>query len=116
MLCYTAVANRGTVLHLLSPSIVQFSSQPADYASAPVPSIDDWHKFWNAWDTVTKAMVPRDELMNKPIKLRNNLIFYLGHIPAFADIHCTRATGTELTEPAWYTSIFERGIDPGKIL
>lgn len=57
-------------------------------------------------------MVPRDELMNKPIKLRNNLIFYLGHIPAFADIHYTRATGSKPTEPKYYYSIFERGIDP----
>jgi hypothetical protein len=39
---------------------------------------------WAAWDTVTRAMVPQEELMNKPIKLRNNLIFYLGHIPTFA--------------------------------
>lgn len=31
-------------------------------------------------------MVPQDELMNKPIQLRNNLIFYLGHIPAFAGV------------------------------
>jgi hypothetical protein len=29
-------------------------------------------------------MVPKDELLNTPIKLRNDLIFYLGHIPAFA--------------------------------
>lgn len=28
-------------------------------------------------------MVPKDELLNKPIKLRNDLIFYLGHIPTF---------------------------------
>jgi hypothetical protein len=29
-------------------------------------------------------MIPKDELMDKPIKLRNSLIFYLGHIPTFA--------------------------------
>ncbi len=29
-------------------------------------------------------MIPKEELMDKPIKLRNNLIFYLGHIPTFA--------------------------------
>lgn len=57
-------------------------------------------------------MVPRDELLNKPIKLRNNLIFYLGHIPTFADIHYTKATGSEPTHPEYYYSIFERGIDP----
>lgn len=57
-------------------------------------------------------MVPRDELMNKPIKLRNNLIFYLGHIPAFADIHYVRATGSRPSDPAHYHNMFERGIDP----
>lgn len=57
-------------------------------------------------------MVPRDELLNKPIKLRNNLIFYLGHIPTFADIHYTRATGSKPTEPEYFYTIFERGIDP----
>lgn len=50
--------------------------------------------------------------MNKPIQLRNNLIFYLGHIPTFADIHYTRATAAKPTEPAYYYQIFERGIDP----
>lgn len=77
-------------------------------------------------------MVPRDELLNKPIKLRNDLIFYLGHIPTFAgkrhleqenarqtnvftDIHITKATGGKPTEPASFWSIFERGIDPGKL-
>lgn len=57
-------------------------------------------------------MVPRDELLNKPIELRNNLIFYLGHIPTFADIHFTKATGEAPTEPKSYYQIFERGIDP----
>jgi hypothetical protein len=35
------------------------------------------------WDIVTKTMIPQDELLSKPIKLRNALIFYLGHIPTF---------------------------------
>lgn len=53
-----------------------------------------------------------DELLEKPIKLRNDLIFYLGHIPAFADIHMTKATGSPPTHPSSFHSIFERGIDP----
>lgn len=75
-------------------------------------------------------MIPHEDLLDKPIKLRNNLIFYLGHIPAFAgmtplpafqsttlrplDIHMTKATGGKPTDPAYYHSIFERGIDPGR--
>lgn len=96
----------------MKPSSINFSDDPEVYAKSPVPSIDDWEQLWSAWDTVTRSMVPREELMNKPIKLRNNLIFYLGHIPTFADIHYTKATGSKPTEPKYFYSIFERGIDP----
>lgn len=57
-------------------------------------------------------MVPKEELLSKPIKLRNAVIFYLGHIPTFLDIHLTRATDGKPNEPASYQRIFERGIDP----
>ena len=57
-------------------------------------------------------MIPADDLLSKPIKLRNCCLFYLGHIPTFLDIHLTRATGDEATEPSSYWNIFERGIDP----
>ncbi|KIW64449.1 dimethylhistidine N-methyltransferase [Phialophora macrospora] len=99
-------------IHLLSPSSINFPTKPAEFAASPVPSRSDWSQLWAAWDTVTKSMVPRDELLNKPIKLRNDLIFYLGHIPTFADIHYTKATARNPTDPAFYRSIFERGIDP----
>ncbi|KAL2429682.1 Ergothioneine biosynthesis protein 1 [Exophiala dermatitidis] len=99
-------------LHLLSPATINFPTKPSEYATHPVPSLRDWQQLWVAWDVVTRSMVPRNELLNKPIKLRNDLIFYLGHIPTFADIHFTRATGDKPTDPASYRSIFERGIDP----
>lgn len=57
-------------------------------------------------------MLPEEELLGQPIKLRNACIFYLGHIPTFIDIHLTRATHGKPTEPSNYPSIFERGIDP----
>jgi L-histidine Nalpha-methyltransferase / hercynylcysteine S-oxide synthase len=85
---------------------------PEQYASSPVPSLQDWEGLWKAWDTVTRGMVPQEELHAKPIKLRNACIFYLGHIPTFLDIHLTRATGVESTGPSYYPTIFERGIDP----
>lgn len=65
-----------------------------------------------AWDTVTRSMLPDEELFDKPIELRNECIFYLGHIPAFLDIQLTKTTKDPPTEPAAYHSIFERGIDP----
>ena len=99
-------------LHLLSPAKIEFAEKANDYAKGPIPTISEWQTLWAVWDTVTRAMVPREELLEKPIKLRNNLIFYLGHIPAFADIHYTKATDEEPTDPANYHAIFERGIDP----
>jgi formylglycine-generating enzyme required for sulfatase activity len=57
-------------------------------------------------------MIPQEELLSKPIKLRNACIFYLGHIPTFLDIHLTRVTTGIPTEPSYYPQIFERGIDP----
>ncbi|KAF4263458.1 hypothetical protein KXX13_003174 [Aspergillus fumigatus] len=99
-------------IHLLSPPTLSLPSQPSEYAANPVPSFKEFQSLWTAWDTVTKAMVPREELLAKPIKLRNALIFYFGHIPTFTDIHLTRALGGSPTEPRNYRQIFERGIDP----
>lgn len=57
-------------------------------------------------------MIPVDELLSKPINLRNACIFYLGHIPTFLDIHIARATDSKTSGPAYFQQIFERGIDP----
>ena len=89
-----------------------FSLKPEEYARDPVPSVNEWQDLWAAWDAVTQGMIPKDQLLSKPIQLRNVCIFYIGHIPAFLDIQLTRATGTKPTEPAIFHQIFERGIDP----
>jgi formylglycine-generating enzyme required for sulfatase activity len=57
-------------------------------------------------------MIPKDDLLSKPINLRNECIFYLGHIPTFFDIHLARSMDEKPSEPAWFWKIFERGIDP----
>ena len=57
-------------------------------------------------------MLPNEGLLEKPIKLRNACIFYLGHIPTFVDVQLNKTTDTAPTEPAYYATIFERGIDP----
>lgn len=77
-----------------------------------MPTLAEWQGIWNAWDDVTRDMIPKEELRSKPIKLRNECIFYLGHIPTFLDIHIARATDGKPTDPAYYWKIFERGIDP----
>ncbi|KAL4903802.1 hypothetical protein BDW74DRAFT_155441 [Aspergillus multicolor] len=99
-------------LHLLQSAALDLPLVPSKYAARPIPSIEDFQSQWTAWDIVTKAMIPQKELLSKPIKLRNSLIFYLGHIPTFADIHLTRALGGKPTDPKSYQLIFERGIDP----
>ncbi|KAF2179994.1 hypothetical protein K469DRAFT_593538 [Zopfia rhizophila CBS 207.26] len=99
-------------LHLVSKPRVIFPLEPQEYAAEPIPSILDWHQLWAAWDAVTREMIPEEELLSKPVKLRNACIFYLGHIPTFLDIHISRATGGSPTEPGYFRRIFERGIDP----
>jgi hypothetical protein len=89
-----------------------FSLIPKSYVHSPLPSLDDWEALWSAWDVVTRQMMPQEELLQKPIKLRHACIFYLGHIPTFLDIHLTKATKEAPSEPAYYHEIFERGIDP----
>ena len=99
-------------LHLVSKGSVSFPLNANDYAAQPVPSLHEFEQLWAAWDIVTRHMIPEEELLSKPIKLRNCCLFYLGHIPTFLDIHLTRATGDTATKPSSYHHIFERGIDP----
>ncbi|KAF2121345.1 C-type lectin protein [Lophiotrema nucula] len=99
-------------LHFISKPKVSFPIEPEGYAATSAPSLADWRLIWAAWDVVTRGMIPDEELLSKPIKLRNACIFYLGHIPTFLDIHLSRATGDKPTEPVYYRKIFERGIDP----
>lgn len=89
-----------------------FNLAPSVYAGTVIPSLEDWEGAWSAWDTVTRGMIPEEELLEKPIKLRNACIFYLGHIPTFLDIQLTKTTKAAPTHPAHYWTIFERGIDP----
>ncbi|EGO59462.1 hypothetical protein NEUTE1DRAFT_145472 [Neurospora tetrasperma FGSC 2508] len=99
-------------LHLLAKSRMSFSLIPSVYARSALPTLDDWEALWATWDVVTRHMLPQEELLEKPIKLRNACIFYLGHIPTFLDIQLTKTTKQAPSEPAHFCKIFERGIDP----
>ncbi|KAL5529074.1 hypothetical protein ACEPAG_5048 [Sanghuangporus baumii] len=77
-----------------------------------IPKLDDWRVMWRAWDAITLGMIPRSMLFTRPIDLRHICLFYLGHIPAFLDIHLSRLLGEPHTEPEYFKNIFERGIDP----
>lgn len=97
---------------MLQKAKVPFPLAPMLYAPSPLPTVHDWESLWEAWDIVTRRMLPDQELTEKPIKLRNACIFYLGHIPTFLDIQLTKTTGQTPTDPESYYAIFERGIDP----
>ncbi|KAL8907004.1 MAG: hypothetical protein Q9207_001690 [Kuettlingeria erythrocarpa] len=99
-------------LYVLAKSTPALPLNPIKYAAQAVPSLDEFRQLWSAWDLVTRHMVAEEDLLSRPIDLRNCCLFYLGHIPTFLDIHLTRATGHEPTEPRHYETIFERGIDP----
>ena len=101
-----------TGIHIISVPKFSYLLDPNDYASHTVPTLQEFEQLWLAWDTVTRSMIAPEEILSKPIKLRNCCLFYLGHIPTFLDIHLARATGGAPTEPAYYRRIFERGIDP----
>lgn len=68
---------------------------------------------WKAWDFITLRMLPQNLLHAKPIDLRNDCIFYLGHIPTFLDIQLSKSTQLPPTlDKGEFYEIFERGIDP----
>jgi hypothetical protein len=75
---------------MLSSASLDLPTKASEYAAHPVPTVGEWKSLWTAWDIASKSMVPREELLSKPIKLRNALIFYLGHIPTFLG-QCGRA-------------------------
>ncbi|GAC96727.1 hypothetical protein PHSY_004311 [Pseudozyma hubeiensis SY62] len=76
-----------------------------------LPSLDDWKTVWDAWNCVTLTMIPQEMLHEKPIDLRHICLFYLGHIPAFTDIHISMYLKQPHTNDR-FSAIFERGIDP----
>lgn len=78
----------------------------------PYPSLIEWQELWKAWDFVSLSMIPKPQLLHKPIDLRNQYIFYLGHIPTFLDIHLAQATGEVGVVSERYRHIFGRGVDP----
>ncbi|KAG9235815.1 C-type lectin protein [Amylocarpus encephaloides] len=99
-------------IHLLKKDPMAFNTDPTIYAATTIPSLEDFRSLWAVWDIVTRGMIPKEELLEKPIKLRNACIFYLGHIPTFLDIQLNKVSKEPPCEPSHYPKIFERGIDP----
>ncbi|TLD17961.1 uncharacterized protein PgNI_01802 [Pyricularia grisea] len=99
-------------VHVLTKPTTPFALTRREYASTTTPTMEDWKELWAKWDAVTRGMLPKKELLEKPIRLRNACIFYLGHIPTFLDIQLTKTTKEPATRPEDYAHIFERGVDP----
>ena len=57
-------------------------------------------------------LIPRDQLLERPIGLRHPFLFYLGHLPAFTWNQIGRAFLGEGYADAAFDLLFERGIDP----
>ncbi|KAJ2459955.1 hypothetical protein GGI02_005816, partial [Coemansia sp. RSA 2322] len=80
-------------------------SAPEQYPT--IPALSEWRHLWSAWDTLLLHIIPRNRLYDQPIDLRHPFVFYLGHLPAFSDIHLAAAEAAPLTEPQIYAQWFE---------
>ncbi|KAJ1565656.1 hypothetical protein HK096_000727 [Nowakowskiella sp. JEL0078] len=96
-----------------------FFPKTANGSHTLVPEISEFQELWKAWDTISMTMIPTaldtpgcKGYLEKPITLRHPFIFYLGHLPSFMDILLSRCLKQKYTEPAYFPTIFERGIDP----
>ncbi|HSO21452.1 MAG TPA: DinB family protein, partial [Chondromyces sp.] len=57
-------------------------------------------------------LLPRESWLVQPIRLRHPVLFYIGHLPAFAWNQVGRAVlGLGQLHPE-FDELFERGIDP----
>ncbi|KAI1792532.1 C-type lectin protein [Ganoderma leucocontextum] len=77
-----------------------------------LPSLAEFERGWAIWDLITLNMIPAELLHSKPIDLRHKPLFYIGHLPTFANILLSRLIKATPVGPRSYLTTFERGIDP----
>src|SRR2546428_2369657 len=58
------------------------------------------------------GIVRSEFVLARPIALRNPILFYIGHLPAFCSNHYCRAVMRRPPIDPTFDEIFERGIDP----
>jgi L-histidine Nalpha-methyltransferase / hercynylcysteine S-oxide synthase len=86
------------------PFIFQPLRSPASALSNTpfgTPTLYEFKEMRAAWNFTTK-MIPESMLFEKPIDLRHICLFYIGHIPAFLDIHLSNLLGEPHTEPEYF--------------
>jgi hypothetical protein len=77
------------------------------------PNRDIAQELTQAWAFSDKVfeLLTDGAWLQKPISLRHPFIFYLGHLPAFANNQINFVLNNESINP-YFDQIFERGIDP----
>ncbi|RPD52159.1 hypothetical protein L226DRAFT_574902 [Lentinus tigrinus ALCF2SS1-7] len=98
-----------TYPHLSSTPATKLNPTANPYT---LPSLDEFDRAWQTWDLISLGMIPQELLHSKPIDLRHKPLFYIGHLPTFANILLSRLIKDKPVEPRSYLTIFERGIDP----
>ncbi|KAJ3222740.1 hypothetical protein HDU81_009622, partial [Chytriomyces hyalinus] len=99
-------------VHLFQKAPFHLMGVPLEDLKKGVPTLAEFEEIFKVWDAISLTMIPEGGHLEKPISLRHPFIFYVGHLPAFMDIQLSRCLAEPFTEPAYYTEIFERGIDP----
>lgn len=82
---------------------------------ATEPSRDDlidWYRRTRARTRELFGLITEDAYYDRPIPLRNPIVFYEGHIPAFAVNTLVKLTKNERGIDEHYEALFARGIDP----
>lgn len=67
--------------YVLAKPTLAFPLKAEEYAAEPVPNLQDFKQLWAAWDAII-SMIPEDELLHKPIQLRNVSDFWSHIIPS----------------------------------
>jgi gamma-glutamyl hercynylcysteine S-oxide synthase len=72
----------------------------------------DWFRRTRARTKQLFAMIPAESYYERPIPLRNPIVFYEGHLPAFAVNTLVKLTLKKPGIDEEFERLFERGIDP----
>src|SRR3954462_3736702 len=76
------------------------------------PSASEWYRRNRARSRAIFDLIEPTAYYSRPIALRNPIVFYEGHLPAFSIIALIRRGLGSPPIDARFEKLFERGIDP----
>jgi hypothetical protein len=90
-------------------SLSMFAPSPLDK-----PNRNIEQELTQAWAFSDKVfdLLKDNAWLEQPISLRHPFIFYLGHLPAFANNQINYVLNNQKSVSKYFDQIFERGIDP----